>query len=56
MNSGGSFRLVEEPLGPAALEQPSREEWMALWESACRLPVPDYERATLRRLQTRPPA
>ncbi len=52
---GSTFRLVEEPLGPAALERPSREEWARIWEEATRQPVPDYDGVTLRRFVPRPP-
>lgn len=38
------------PLGADAMERPSREEWQALWDAACRLPVPDYPAVALARL------
>lgn len=41
------FRLVEDPLGPDALERPDRAELMALWDRAKAQPVPDYEANTL---------
>lgn len=50
MNARSNFRLVEGPLGPDALERPTREEVLAVWRAALVQPVPDYAVTALRRL------
>lgn len=41
------FRMVEDPLGPDALERPSREAVAEMWREMVRQPVPDYSGASL---------
>lgn len=45
------FRLVEDALGPDALERPSREAVAALWAKARLQPIPDYPAMALRRFR-----
>lgn len=49
MTSRSNFRLVEDPLGPDALERPAREELLGLFAEACKRPPPDYATMALRR-------